>query len=234
MRDYSTASATPGYAKIQVAPPPSQPVEQTDLEHIAGRLQELLNYVQHQRERTVQTANRLVGELPSLANAEPSPSPKAGMVGTMQEVLDYVVKLYTRGGAVPRVKMADVLVATILVTGVSREGILSRARSRKYSIPRHMAMYMTRELTGQSLPRIGKFYGRDHSTIIYAIRNIERINPEGLGEIEALVMDPLRMIPLFFRYGAVEYTVSALPRLPALDSLLPKWPRRQARELQAA
>lgn len=134
----------------------------------------------------------------------------------------------------PRVKMADVLVATVLVTGVSREKILSRDVSRKYSGPRHMAMYMTRELTTMSFPQIGKFYDRDHSTIIHAIRSIERVKPRGLEEIEALVLDPLRMIPLFFRYGAVERRVRALPRLPALDSLLPKWPRRQARELQAA
>jgi len=38
-----------------------------------------------------------------------------------------------------------------------------------------MAMFLARELTPQSLPAIGRSFGdRDHSTVIHAIRNVER------------------------------------------------------------
>ena len=36
-----------------------------------------------------------------------------------------------------------------------------------------MAIYLIRKLTNMSLPDIGKEFGRDHSTILYAIRKVE-------------------------------------------------------------
>jgi len=51
--------------------------------------------------------------------------------------------------------------------------ILSAKRNKFISHARHLAMYLSRELTSSSLPRIGKsFGGRDHSTVIYAISKI--------------------------------------------------------------
>ena len=38
---------------------------------------------------------------------------------------------------------------------------------------RQLAIYLTRKLTNLSLPEIGKEFGRDHSTILYAIRKVE-------------------------------------------------------------
>ena len=39
--------------------------------------------------------------------------------------------------------------------------------------PRQMAMYLIRKLTNLSLPDIGKEFGRDHTTVLYAIRKVE-------------------------------------------------------------
>lgn len=57
---------------------------------------------------------------------------------------------------------------------ISVEDINSKKRTRAIAYPRQIAMYITRELTDLSLPRIGEeFGGRDHSTVIHAYNKIE-------------------------------------------------------------
>ena len=49
----------------------------------------------------------------------------------------------------------------------------SKKRTRSISLPRQVAMFITREITDLSLPRIGEeFGGRDHSTVIHACQKI--------------------------------------------------------------
>ena len=56
---------------------------------------------------------------------------------------------------------------------VSQEDITGPSRRREVAVPRQVAMYLTRELTGLSLPQIGAFYGnRDHSTVMHACAQI--------------------------------------------------------------
>lgn len=51
----------------------------------------------------------------------------------------------------------------------------SKKRDNFIAYPRHVAMYLTRELTGFSLPAIGNhFGGKDHTTILYAWNKIEQ------------------------------------------------------------
>jgi len=51
----------------------------------------------------------------------------------------------------------------------------SSSRDRKITLPRQIAMYLTRELTNLSLPDIGRnFGGRDHSTVMHACKKVER------------------------------------------------------------
>lgn len=48
-------------------------------------------------------------------------------------------------------------------------------RSRKYTVPRHLASYLSRELTGQSFPEIArKFGGRDHTSIMHSHRKVQQ------------------------------------------------------------
>ena len=52
----------------------------------------------------------------------------------------------------------------------------SQRRARRVARPRQIAMYLCRELTEHSLPNIGRLFGgRDHSTVMHAIRKIEDI-----------------------------------------------------------
>ncbi len=53
-------------------------------------------------------------------------------------------------------------------------------RTADVAYPRHVAMYLCRELTEASLPQIGdRFGGRDHSTVLYAVNKIERLLQDG-------------------------------------------------------
>ncbi|NMB40320.1 MAG: chromosomal replication initiator protein DnaA [Firmicutes bacterium] len=56
---------------------------------------------------------------------------------------------------------------------ITVEDIKSRRRTQNISLPRQIAMYICRELTDLSLPRIGdEFGGKDHTTVLHAHRKI--------------------------------------------------------------
>ncbi len=58
---------------------------------------------------------------------------------------------------------------------VRPDALSSKARTRNVTEARHVAMYAVRELLGFPLAQIGHLYGgRDHSTVLYSIRKIER------------------------------------------------------------
>ncbi|MGI6085394.1 MAG: chromosomal replication initiator protein DnaA [Acetivibrionales bacterium] len=56
---------------------------------------------------------------------------------------------------------------------ISPDQMITKKRSRDISYPRQVAMYLCRELTGMSLPKIGQvFGGRDHTTVMHACDKI--------------------------------------------------------------
>lgn len=58
---------------------------------------------------------------------------------------------------------------------IKREELLAKKRTRNVAYPRQIAMYLVRELTEASLPRIGELFGgRDHTTVIHAHEKITR------------------------------------------------------------
>ena len=64
-------------------------------------------------------------------------------------------------------------------------------RCQWLSLPRAVGMSLTRDLTSMSYPRIGAFYGgRDHTTVIAAVRKVQRMIAEGAagsGRVSLLV-----------------------------------------------
>jgi len=57
---------------------------------------------------------------------------------------------------------------------VSRADLLSSRRTANVVRPRQIAMYLAKTLTLRSLPEIGRrFGGRDHTTVLHAVRKIE-------------------------------------------------------------
>ena len=73
-----------------------------------------------------------------------------------------------------RVKIEDIQKLVATHYNVSRADILSSRRTATVVRPRQIAMYLSKVLTLRSLPEIGRrFGGRDHTTVLHAVRKIE-------------------------------------------------------------
>jgi chromosomal replication initiator protein len=86
------------------------------------------------------------------------------------QVLD---NLYPRTVSQPR-SLTQIQDAACQHFGLSAEELLSASRTARVTWPRQVAMYLARELTTESLPAIGRhFGGRDHTTVLHALRRTE-------------------------------------------------------------
>ena len=76
---------------------------------------------------------------------------------------------------------------------ISVEDIRSKKRSSNISFPRQIAMYLCRNMTNESFPKIGtEFGGKDHSTVMHSVEKIEneiKINKDLANIIEKLKKD---------------------------------------------
>jgi chromosomal replication initiator protein len=73
-----------------------------------------------------------------------------------------------------RVKIEDIQRTVARQYNVSRSDLLSSRRTANVVRPRQIAMYLAKSLTLRSLPEIGRrFGGRDHTTVLHAVRKIE-------------------------------------------------------------
>jgi chromosomal replication initiator protein len=87
-----------------------------------------------------------------------------------QEVLDGLYPSPSSPGQRSRT-IHEIQAATCREFGLSPAEMLSSARTARIAWPRQVAMYLARELTGESLPAIGReFGGRDHTTVLHAWR----------------------------------------------------------------
>ena len=93
------------------------------------------------------------------------------------ELAEHVLKdLFPQGSAAPEVTIPRIQEAVSERFGVTLEELVSPRRSQAVAYPRQVAMYLSRELTDSSLPKIGKeFGGRDHTTVIHATSKITRL-----------------------------------------------------------
>ena len=57
---------------------------------------------------------------------------------------------------------------------VSPSDILGKSRKSEIVLPRHISIYFARTLLNSSLIDIGRYFGRDHSTIMSSIKKVEK------------------------------------------------------------
>ena len=64
---------------------------------------------------------------------------------------------------------------TATAFGFSVEDVLSSSRKQPLVLCRQVAMYLCRELTDLSLPKIGESFNRDHTTVLHSVEKVKRI-----------------------------------------------------------
>lgn len=73
-----------------------------------------------------------------------------------------------------RVITSSVIIdATAAYYSLSAEDLTGSSRRREITVPRQVAMFLCREMTGMSLPQIGQAFGnRDHTTVLYSCNTV--------------------------------------------------------------
>ncbi len=96
-----------------------------------------------------------------------------------QKLAEAVLRDFIPDASDPEITPAVVMSQTAGFFGVSMDDLCGSSRSRSLVMARQIAMYLCRELTDLSLPKIGAhFGGRDHTTVIHANRKIEALMAE--------------------------------------------------------
>jgi chromosomal replication initiator protein len=99
----------------------------------------------------------------------------AGVGGLTLEETQAFLGPHLRGGE-KRVTVDDIQKATSEHFGLKQADLISERRTRSVARPRQAAMWLAKQLTTRSLPDIGRrFGGRDHTTVLHAVRRIEAL-----------------------------------------------------------
>ncbi len=92
------------------------------------------------------------------------------------ETTETAIRDLVRSQEPRRVKIDDIQKLVASHYNISRADILSSRRTANVVRPRQIAMYLSKTLTLRSLPEIGRrFGGRDHTTVLHAVRKIEEL-----------------------------------------------------------
>ena len=84
-----------------------------------------------------------------------------------------------RPWATPEITSTAIMGATADYFGLTVEDLCGTSRGRALVTARQIAMYLCRELTDLSLPKIGALFGgRDHTTVMHADRKIRNLMAE--------------------------------------------------------
>jgi len=113
----------------------------------------------------------------------------AGMPITV-ELAERVIRDLVDAQERPQIRIEDIQRVVAGHYHVSRADLVSSRRTRAIVVPRQIAMFLAKTLTPRSLPEIGRRFGnRDHTTVLHAVRKIEKLvgDDKGLArDIDAL------------------------------------------------
>ncbi|MER6952084.1 chromosomal replication initiator protein DnaA [Nonomuraea sp. NPDC000554] len=99
--------------------------------------------------------------------------------GVDLQLAEVVLKDLITSESGPEITIATIMAKTAEYFGISIDDLCGSSRSRALVNARQIAMYLARELTELSLPKIGQqFGGRDHTTVMHAERKIRSLIAE--------------------------------------------------------
>jgi chromosomal replication initiator protein len=108
--------------------------------------------------------------------------------------------------AKPRIMLADIIQVCIAQTDLTKADIISPSRKRRIARPRQKIMWLAKHLTSMSLSEIGRHLGgRDHTTVIHGVKQIDHF----IGEEDPEVEELLRLLTVFDNVLPV---VDSMPR----------------------
>ena len=97
---------------------------------------------------------------------------------TMQDAAHFVgvdIRYLTPGPIISRTPDPATIIGHVANHfDVTEAGLKSHQRSRRIAYPRFVAYWLYSELTGHTLPQIGKIFDRDHTTIMHGIRTVKK------------------------------------------------------------
>ncbi len=136
----------------------------------AGAKPEVLQFV---AERFSESVRELEGALNTLFVRAEGRLPSL----TVEEA-QAILRPHLRGSE-RRITVDEIQKAVAEHYGMKQADLLSERRTRAIARPRQTAMYLAKQLTTRSYPDIGRrFGGRDHTTVLHAVRTIEKLSHE--------------------------------------------------------
>lgn len=110
------------------------------------------------------------------------------------ELAQDCLKQILSGKSVENINHSTIMKVVSRYYDISPEQLVTQKRSRDVAFPRQVAMFLCRELTGMSLPKIGQIFGgRDHTTVMHACEKIQD-EIENSAEVRRAIMEMKRNI----------------------------------------
>lgn len=146
---------------------------------------EVLAHVASQIPTNIRELEGALIRIVAMSSLDNSPVTLEGATRALKDILP---------SRVPRpVTFSDIQRAVSRRFSVSVEDLKGQSRARKMVVPRQIAMYLCRDLTSASLPKIGEeFGGRDHTTVLHSCNKINRergADPEMEESVAALLAE---------------------------------------------
>ena len=92
-----------------------------------------------------------------------------------RELVSDVVKERMGNNPIREVSMEDIVRKVSEISGVPEDGIVGKSRKQEVVEARQTAMYICRNILDSSLSSVGMYFGgRDHTTVIHAIKTIDK------------------------------------------------------------
>jgi chromosomal replication initiator protein len=142
--------------------------------------EDVLAYVAHHVTSNVRALEGTLIKLSAYASFTNTPID----VDIAKEILGDTLRNHNR-----RVTIKRIIEAVAEEFSLSVSLLTSQTRKKNVAEPRHIAMYLARQLTDNSLHTIGLAFGRDYSTVIHSIKRVEQVlerEPDQRAQIEKL------------------------------------------------